>query len=250
MAVRLTVKLQKAILQDAELRYPQESCGLLVAVEGGTRYYPCDNVHEKPTESFRIAPEQYAEMEDLGEIVGVAHSHPDATSQPSIVDIACCNKSGLPWFIVSWPQVDEIRTIRPGKVPLLGREFVHGTQDCLSLVLDYYRREKGIELGDYQRDDNWWNNGQNLYLDNLPKAGFEKVQDLRDGDLVLMQIRSPVPNHAGIYLESGELRSEELPHVVPGVILHHLHGRLSSRDVYASGMFEETTVSVWRYKDA
>ncbi|WP_043946890.1 NlpC/P60 family protein, partial [Ralstonia solanacearum] len=39
------------------------------------------------------------------------------------------------------------------------------------------------------------------------------------GDVILMQVRAPVPNHAAVYLGGVQM-------------LHHLHGRLSSRDVY------------------
>lgn len=67
-----------------------------------------------------------------------------------------------------------------------------------------------------------WNDGvSNLYTEGFPEAGFVAVgtdAELQTGDVILMQIRSKngVPNHAAIYLGDG-------------LILHHLHGRLSSR---------------------
>ncbi len=94
------------------------------------RYIPCENTAADAGEEFRIAPEAYAEAEDQGEIVAVVHSHPDATSRPSAADVAMCNASGLTWHILSWPEGD-LRTIEPvDQVPLLGRAFVHGVQDC------------------------------------------------------------------------------------------------------------------------
>ena len=86
--------------------------------------------------------------------------------------------------------------------------------------------------------DGWWNNGENLYLDNFKSAGFEEVRDgsLKVGDGILMQIRSPVPNHAAVYIGNG-------------MILQHLHRRLSSRDLY-DGYFQEVAVKVLRHRDA
>lgn len=41
-----------------------------------------------------------------------------------------CVASGLPCYILSWPEGD-LRTITPaGNTPLLGRPFVHGAWDC------------------------------------------------------------------------------------------------------------------------
>ena len=36
---------------------------------------------------------------------------------------------------------------------LLGRQWVWGVTDCWSLVVDWYKEEKGIKLKDYQRND-------------------------------------------------------------------------------------------------
>ena len=88
-----------------------------------------------------------------------------------------------------------------------------------------------------------------LAQDNLPAAGFEKVSTLQHGDLVLMQIRSPVPNHAAIYLADGVLKTEPDHYPAPGSILHHLYNRDSKRDVYG-GYWAEVTVGYWRYRDA
>jgi cell wall-associated NlpC family hydrolase len=107
---------------------------------------------------------------------------------------------------------------------LLGRRFVHGVLDCWALCRDWYAREWGVALPDPDRHDGWWDDGtSNLYLDNLDAAGFDIVQDgtMERGDLLLMQIRSKnqVPNHAGVYLGEGKF-------------IHHLYGRLSTREVW------------------
>lgn len=239
----------EAIKQHAAECYPAECCGLLVSKDRVVSYVSCKNQAKDLNEHFVISPEEYAAAEDMGNIVGVVHSHPDATTMPSAADRAYCNASGVRWYILSWPE-GELGILEPeNNIPLLGRNFVHGVQDCASIIIDYYQRELGIAIGAYDRDDNWWNEGGNLYLDNLPKAGFYQVDTPRDGDIILMQIRSPVPNHAAIYLEHGTLKSERVEYPMPGTILHHLYGRLSGRDVYAGGMFEEKTVSIWRHRD-
>jgi proteasome lid subunit RPN8/RPN11 len=60
------------------------------------RYIPCENTATDPNEEFRIAPEDYAAAEDMGEVMGIVHSHPDATSRPSPRDLAICEATELP----------------------------------------------------------------------------------------------------------------------------------------------------------
>ncbi|WP_038901216.1 Mov34/MPN/PAD-1 family protein, partial [Yersinia pestis] len=70
----------------------------------------------------------------------IVHSHPDATTQPSELDMAQCDNNELPWHIVSWPEGD-LRTIQPrGDLPLVGREFVLGHTDCWGLIMSYFRQ--------------------------------------------------------------------------------------------------------------
>jgi proteasome lid subunit RPN8/RPN11 len=232
----LNKTLTKNILTHAEQEYPKECCGYIVKINGIKRYLPRDNISEDKTEEFKISGEQYSEAEDLGEVIAVVHSHPDHTTQPSIRDKAVCSAMGIPWVIVSWPEGD-IRTIVPEDAPLIGRHFVHGTEDCYSLVRDYYKRELGIELGRYYHDYHWWENEENLYLDNFEKEGFFKVEDgsLHKHDLIFMVIRSKVVNHCAIYLGDG-------------LILQHLYGKLSGKDVYG-GYWAERTMFVARHKD-
>ena len=63
-----------------------------------------------------------------------------------------------------------------------------------------------------------------------------KIEDIQYGDILLMNIESPVPNHAAIYL--GE-----------NIILHHVTNRLSSRDVYKwGGYYHKMTAMVLRHE--
>lgn len=125
----------------------------------------------------------------------------------------------------------EINVFEPSgyEAPLVGREWAHGSLDCYGILRDWYKRELGITLPNFERHDNWWNDGHSsLYLDHFAEAGCVPVPEgepMRRGDILLFQIRSSngVPNHAAVYLGDGR-------------ILHHQFGRLSTIDVYGGQM--------------
>lgn len=234
-------QLNKTVIAAAEkharAEFPREACGLVVVKRGRRVYVPCTNSAKTPEDHFSIAPEEFAAAEGKGEVVGVFHSHPNASAEPSTADLQACNASGITWHILALPS-GAWKTVEPKttSMPLYGREFVHGSCDCYGFVRDWYAQELGIALADGTREDEWWKKGQNLYLDRYEKWGFELVKDgsLQVGDVLLMQVLSNVPNHAAIYL-GGD------------VIGHHLYGRLSGRDVYG-GYYKKHTTHVLRRK--
>jgi proteasome lid subunit RPN8/RPN11 len=218
----------------AERDFPRESCGLISIVKGRRRYIPCRNIADK-NEHFVMHPEDYAAAEDAGEVVMVVHSHPNVAPRPSDADLVGCEKSGLPWLIVNWPTGAVYEFEPTGyKAPLIGRQFLHGVLDCYSLCQDYYAQELGIALPDVERADEWWLKGQNLYLEGFEKNGFVRVDEPQQHDGLLMQVASPVPNHAAIFLGDGK-------------IMHHQMGRLSSRDVFG-GWYRKCTVMILRHR--
>lgn len=234
---------QADIHAHALAEYPRECCGVIVVRKGRERYIPCRNVAETPSDHFRMSTQDVKLAEGEGEITAVVHSHPNVPARPSEADLVGCEHSELPWVIVSvmpGPVIADTQVIQPSgyAAPLVGRSWAHGVLDCWALCRDWYVAERGVQLPDPERADNWWDDGvSDLYGDAaMESAGFTKINlsDIAEGDLILMQIRSKnlVPNHAAIYLGGGH-------------ILHHLYGRLSSRDVYG-GYWQETTRSVWR----
>ena len=104
-------------------------------------------------------------------------------------------------------------------------------------LLRLYARERSIVLPDFARSDDWWVGGGDLYMQHYAEASFVPVAggvaDIRVGDVIVMQVRAPVPNHAGVYIGDG-------------LMLHHLYNRLSSRDVYG-GYWQECTRIVLRH---
>ncbi len=226
---------QALALDHAREAYPRESCGLLLVRKGRQVYWPCRNIGVG-TDQFVIHPEDYAQADEQGQIVAVVHSHPGIPSTPSQADQVACEASGLPWFIVSVPSETWSRIEPTGYVaPLVGREWSHGVLDCYALIRDWFRIHRRVELPHFTRFDEWWKRDENLYVENFAGAGFSTVEtdDLQTGDCFLMQVASPVPNHAAVYLGDG-------------LILHHLQGRLSSRDVYG-GYWQKITTHILRY---
>ena len=230
----LSPSIKKQILQHAQAEQPKECCGVVCVVKGRRRYFPCRNLAATPDEHFVMDPLDYAEAEDQGEVVAVIHSHPVSNPKPSEADLVACEKTGVPWHIIN-PLTEEWGYCEPSghQLPYVGRQFAFGVVDCYTLVRDWYAREYGIQLRDYDRRDKFWEHGENLYMDNFANEGFSEipVADVQPGDLILMNVCSLVPNHAAIYL------GDQL-------ILHHVQQRLSSRDVYGGYYWKNTACAL------
>lgn len=226
----------KAIREHAAADYPREACGLLVQIGRRHVYLRCANLADKPNDEFMLDPAGYAGAEDMGVIIGIVHSHPDASSRASNHDLALCEVSGLPWHILSWPENDLNTIVPTGEVPpLVGRPFVHGAWDCYAIIRDWYKVERDIELPNYERADGWWTRGDDLYMRLYRDAGFEPaVGALQAGDVFVMQVMADQANHGAVYLGNGQ-------------ILHHLYGRLSERTSYG-GYWQERTIITLRYR--
>ena len=112
----------------------------------------------------------------------------------------------------------------------MGREWVWGVTDCWSLVRDWYREEKQIELKDYQRSmtpEEFLKNP--LFEEYAIQTGFRELEPneaLQEGDVLLMSILHPTLNHVAILL--GDM------------VLHHLADRLSCREPYSPWLLKCT----------
>jgi proteasome lid subunit RPN8/RPN11 len=254
----------KQIMRDAEHRYPREACGVIVIdrIDGHEHYLPCKNLSTDPTEEFVLCPDSFAEAEACGDVVGIVHSHPDATTRPSAHDIAVMSRNRevelivdpdskpIPWHIVSWPEGDYRQVIPEVSESLLGKPFVHGVWDCWATCESYYRKYHGIEFPKYVRKDRWWEEKEttSFYEEFHEEAGFYRVDDLKPGDMIVMQIgRSYHPNHAGIYLgEMSEFEGQKL--FGKTLMLHHMYGKNSEVIVYG-GQWHQRTRMILRHKE-
>lgn len=229
-------KVKQECIEHAKKDSPREACGLVIIKKGRQIYWPCKNLAVK-SDNFVLDPEDYAEADEAGDIVAVFHSHPNMSCKPSEADKVACEASAMPWFIVGLPS-EQWHVMEPSgyEAPLVGRQWSHGVLDCYALCRDYYKREHGLDLYDFERRDEWWHNGENLYLDNFASQGFYEIEmsQLQPGDAILMTVMSKVPNHAAIYLGDN-------------VILHHVHGRLSTRDVFG-GYWMKNAVKFLRHE--
>ena len=237
-----------SLMQEAAARnYPEEACGLVILKGKKTIAIECKNIAEKPNEHFMIDAQEYGDAADQGEIIGVWHTHPETSPKPSPADLAACENSELPWFILAVHKAEgeftfsEVTVTEPTgfEMGYLERPYVFGVFDCYTLVRDYYKREFSIHLNEYPRVESFWAKGKNFFADNFAKEGFVRVEgsDYQVGDLLIMQSGAVLPNHIAIYIGDDK-------------ILHHCHGRLSRRDVYGGYWYKNTTHHIRRNLNA
>ena len=219
--------LVEQMMSHAREESPRECCGLVVASGNKGRLIRAKNLAGNPLVNFDLDPAAWLELVDGEKVVGVYHSHPRTSAEASQADLMGVEATKLPWHIVN-PHTEDYRVFEPtGYVaPYEGRVYVHGSVDCYTVVRDWFAREWGLQLPNFLRADNWWDKGQNLYLDNFEACGFVRLIDQAPevGDVFLIQRSSSVPNHAVVYVGDGQ-------------ILHHPAGRLSKVDPWG-GVWE------------
>lgn len=221
--------VKNAILAYSDRCAPEEACGFVVATPQGQQFMPCKNRSVSPCDYFDISPDDYLLACSAGEVVALVHSHATGDRYLSAGDRQWQVKSHFPWWLVHDGRVYPYRCVPH----LLGRTFQHGIMDCYSLFQDAYHLA-GIDMPDFTREDNWWRQGKNLYLDNMVNTGFYPVKgEIQKGDIILFCYGCSVANHAAIYC--GEQ-----------MILHHLPNQLSKREVY-SERWQRFTHSIWRH---
>jgi cell wall-associated NlpC family hydrolase len=172
---------------------------------------------------FILDPDDYTAAEDLGEIIAVFHSHPKTAPTPSDADRTACESSGLAWYICN-PRLGTWAELAPCgyKAPLIGRQYAWAVADCWTLVRDWYT-ENGVILPDWSRplDSAEFVNAP-MFDACWPSAGFTPIAEdelLQRGDFILMRLAGKGLDHCAVYIGDG-------------LILHHIRGRLSSRDIY------------------
>jgi proteasome lid subunit RPN8/RPN11 len=232
--------------QDCTLKFKEyskqhttkESCALAIIFKGRLILKECNNISTNP-HNFIIDPIDYIRASSLGEVAAVYHSHLGTDAKPTQSDIRGCNNGKIPWVIYAI-ESNNIEVILPEQysIPLIGREYNFGTLDCWSLVQDIYIQELGIKLPrPLEVNPNWFLDTD--YFNNMYREyGFTKVLDntLKKYDIILMQDdSSKVPNHCAIKYDQN-------------TILHHVRGRLSSKDVLG-GYWLQRCVGVYRYEN-
>jgi len=195
---------------------PDEACGLVVARGKKVRIIRARNLAEEPQKHFDLDTDAWLEVQAHEEVIGIYHSHPHGSAKPSEADLSACEASGLPWHIVG--SGGDYQLVNPSgyRAPYARRPYVYGVHDCYSLARDWFLWECGIALPDYRRHQD---RKQNRFLERYEESGFARLVDApaQRGDLMLVQVDSPVPNHCAVYLGDG-------------TVLHHVEGRLSTRD--------------------
>jgi len=218
---------EKAV-QHAKECLPKESCGLLAIVKGKEVYFPCKNLANDQITYFIIDPDDWANAEDSGELVGLIHSHPKGPIFPSEADKLACEYLGLQWHIYS-PEIDDWHSFKPSgykSSKVIGKTWIWGAADCWTIVVDYFN-EKGLKVGDMIRPKDPVEMLTNRKFEKeIPLCNFKEVNDdIKEDDLLLMSMAKNTGCHVGIY-------------VGDQMVLHHQVGRLSSRDLLDEQMYK------------
>ncbi len=215
-----TAEALDAMRQHAVEAYPNEAVGFLLT--DGT-YSPQENICSEPTKGATVDPKKLLKVLKAGTLRAFFHSHPDGPDCPSRQDMLSQAEQEVPWIICSANAEASLPPFAFGDeltnpAPLIGRPFRHGVTDCYAAIRAWAKQERGVELPDFPRNWEWWLDGESdLYRDYFGTAGFYPIEahEVRPGDGWLAQIRSPVPNHAGLYIGDG-------------LVFHHVSSALAS----------------------
>jgi proteasome lid subunit RPN8/RPN11 len=215
--------------------YPKEGCGVLAVSKGKLGWYPCNNVAQN-RDDFILDSKQYMKLSRTMDIVGIIHSHPDKSPEPSLMDKKYCNALGIKYYIFSYPDM-ELFVLEPEDniTTLYGREYEFGVSDCFEASRDYLA-SVGINIPKrIPFEDNWWEKGLDYFSEeHLNEWNFNKVDEPQPNDLLIFKVAADAPNHCGVYIGND-------------IFYHHAVNRLSCRE-HLYPMWANFIHGIYRYE--
>lgn len=212
-------QIKRQIEELAKANPQEEICGFIYAdFSGNPLIYPCQNIAEDKKSEFLIDNEDYLKALALSSnlILGVYHSHP-LSSGFSEADIESAEEICLPFYLYdtqanAWHEY--IPSTYESSTDCL--RFVLGFQDCYGLVRNFFRKKYKCYLSDYDRDESFCHEEQQVIMKSFEKEGFYKVDfnNIQIDDVILFKSDKALPQHFGILIE-------------PQIMLHHPRNTLS-----------------------
>ena len=199
--------------------YPKEGCGVIAVINGEKKWFPCDNVAQNDND-FVIDSKQYIRIGHQADIIGIVHSHCDASPEPSQNDIKYCNTLNIPYYIFSYPGMEPFY-LEPETVekPLMGRQYKFGVDDCFEAMRDYLATQNIQIPARIAFEDDWWHKNLDYFTDKMIKeyGGIRVEGNMKPNDVIIFTIKAKVGNHCGVYLGND-------------TFYHHAENRLSCRE--------------------
>ena len=234
--------LQEKIINHALSQPDMEVCGFLVFCQyNGPRIVPLENIHQDPSNFFKIDPKEFLRFYKTTQILATYHSHTDVSSQPSVYDKKMSKAIALPFYIYSLRDHDFYLHIPDTYQPKLeGRVYVEDILNCAVFVKNYYEQKFNVKWN--------WNDSffeiEDKFLVNdkiitaIKSSGFKEVKrsDIKKHDLILFK-GYPVHGyfHLAVYLGDGNF-------------CHHAENTLSRTETF-DDRHMRLVYKVYRYKE-
>jgi proteasome lid subunit RPN8/RPN11 len=236
-------RIKQTIISLAKANPSEEVCGFIYLTASSVEVYPCRNVTQDeagPARTFEIDPQEYIAASHLGSIIGIYHSHSLGGSGAAFSeeDLEVAREMELPFYLYSVEADAWASYIPPSyRVPLSGRMWQWGVNDCYETVRIYFRQERGVYLSDYDRDETFEHSGESAITQYIKGEGFEwlpKGSPYQKDDVLLFKTPgSAYPHHLAVFLGRSQ-------------VLHHPRGELS-RVEPLNGNWLKRVAGVLRY---
>lgn len=205
------------IIATCEVNPQQECCGFIYLDNNKIKTVECENIHEDPTNFFKIKSDDFLFLKERHRPLASFHSHPNSDHSPTEFDLLQANELGLPMYIYSLKAKDFF-VYKPNSCyqdELKNRPFVSDLYNCVSCAFDFYVQKFNLNCS---KIINWAEpkeikKGNELALEvccNLDKYLDVKIQeikreDLQVNDLIIIKTLRSNFYHYGILVTQNQI---------------------------------------------
>lgn len=244
MNIEFNQQIKEKIKSESRKNSPNECCGFIFLDKQSLKFdvFPCKNMASIKDNNFIISPKDYLKCSSLGQITACYHSHTNDNIELSEIDKTNSNKYNIHYILYNI-KYDIFNFYAPNteKNPYVGRPFILGTSDCFTLMRDYARRERNVQIT-FPKNTIYPKDIKEigaLYEQNFIDNGFIKLSkdtELKKDDGIMMTfpaICEKYPTHAAVYIGNN-------------MILHQPFNSFSCVNMY-DNFFKKHTTYVLRY---